>query len=419
MPNDDSSVRARLRGILARTGEAIRTAWGVAGMTLALLLVLELGFRLYESLSPRLPSVEGFPDHPYAHQAWFPGYRAEFLASLGLRWQPYTYWARLPYAGQYINVDSGGHRRTVQTGPRTPNPGRVYLFGGSTMWGTGARDSLTIASRLARALEQRGVSDVVVTNFGENGYVLTQELLRLELALRNGERPAVVVFYDGINDVVAGIGRGTQPGWPQNESNREEDFDFGRLVRTNWNLRTVAAITLLAARGSHFLTWITTRSAGESPSPPPADSLGREVVRVYAATAELAEALSQRYGFQVLYFWQPTAQTSAKPLSHFEHRVLDDAEHVSFYPRYRVALQAAAQGFSGAMAPVSPGRAYNLTDLFRDDSTSVFLDAVGHVTEEANARIAAAMVDPVALALARAAKGKPGAEPALHSRDPR
>ena len=50
------------------------------------------------------------------------------------------------------------------------------MFGGSTMWGTGARDACTIPSLLARALQGRGMS-LEIINFGETGYVRTQEVI--------------------------------------------------------------------------------------------------------------------------------------------------------------------------------------------------------------------------------------------------
>ena len=45
------------------------------------------------------------------------------------------------------------------------------------------------------------------------------EVLQLMLDLRTGERPDVVMFYDGINDVASAVQRGVA-GDPQNESRR-------------------------------------------------------------------------------------------------------------------------------------------------------------------------------------------------------
>src|SRR6185369_4951231 len=101
------------------------------------------------------------------------------------------YWRRQPFAGRFINIDERGVRRTWKSANATAAARRVFLFGGSTMWGTGARDDHTIASELARDLEERGFGDVEVTNFGEGGYVSMQDLVLLEDEIRHGSRPAV------------------------------------------------------------------------------------------------------------------------------------------------------------------------------------------------------------------------------------
>src|SRR5439155_17899889 len=111
------------------------------------------------------------------------------------------------------------------------------FFGGSTMWGTSQRDDHTIAAEAAHRLQALAGPNarVEVTNFGETGYVNTQELLQLMLELRAGHRPDVVVFYDGLNEVAATVQGGTA-GLPQNESKRVAEFTMGRaLDRTGFD----------------------------------------------------------------------------------------------------------------------------------------------------------------------------------------
>ena len=63
-------------------------------------------------------------------------------------------------------------------------------------------------------------------------------------------RPDVVVFYDGINDVMATVQNG-RAGLPQNEANREEDFRSGRLA---------AAIDCPTRRVASSGRWMAMRS---------------------------------------------------------------------------------------------------------------------------------------------------------------
>ena len=54
---------------------------------------------------------------------------------------------------------------------------------------------------LAEQNDKAGRS-VCVRNYGETGWVSTQELIKLMLELkRTGRKPDLVIFYDGANDV--------------------------------------------------------------------------------------------------------------------------------------------------------------------------------------------------------------------------
>ena len=72
-----------------------------------------------------------------------------------------------------------------------------------------------------------------VTNFGETGYVSTQNLIALMLELRAGRRPDVVVFYDGVNDTYSAYSQ-QRAGLPHNESEsgrRVQPVDRAGLTR--------------------------------------------------------------------------------------------------------------------------------------------------------------------------------------------
>ncbi len=156
---------------------------------------------------------------------WAVAYYREFREANRAHWQPYVYWRRAPYRGRYISVDAEGKRRTVQVEGLPEDAPEVFVFGGSTIWGTGAADDETIPSYLARQLRGAGHPARVV-NLGETGYVSTQGLLRLLLELRAGNVPDVAIFYDGANELAAAAQTG-EPGIPMNEVRRREDFLLG------------------------------------------------------------------------------------------------------------------------------------------------------------------------------------------------
>src|SRR5205814_8069544 len=100
----------------------------------------------------------------------------------------------------------------------------VALTGGSAVWGMCVRDEETIPSRLSRLLADARVP-ARVENHAQIGWVDTQSLIDLMLDLRAGRVPRVVVFYDGWNDLDAGINEAA-PGTPLNEANREAEFNL-------------------------------------------------------------------------------------------------------------------------------------------------------------------------------------------------
>ena len=128
------------------------------------------------------------------------GYWDEFKASNRSDYHPYYIWRRKPFAGEFINVGPDGIRATQNPDhPAGAEVKSVWCFGGSTTWGTGARDRYTVPAILSRLLNAGGEHYDVV-NCGESGYVMLQEVTYLMTRLARGERPDLVVFYDGLND---------------------------------------------------------------------------------------------------------------------------------------------------------------------------------------------------------------------------
>lgn len=207
----------------------MKKAWAMAGVTLLFLLVLEtISYFALRRLEARdFPPQEAYwlRSDSYANSPWIEEYVEEYR-QIRTRWEPYLYWRRLPFSGKYINVDAAGLRRTVPGPVAAPGktPVRIFCFGGSTMWSEGVPDGSTIPSLLATLLAERNVAADVV-NFGEGGYVSTQELLALLRRLQQGDVPDIAVFYHGLNDMYSAAQSG-EAGIPQNEWNRRAEFNL-------------------------------------------------------------------------------------------------------------------------------------------------------------------------------------------------
>lgn len=391
-------MNSSIRRIVVGSFEALRTTWLVIGATLALFLLLEIGMRIAQGSRadddpPPRVMLAGDP----RREPWYPEFNKDYNATRGQRWRSYLYFGRNPsYSGRYISIDSAGHRVTPQpTTPATP-AARVWFFGGSTMWGTSQRAEHTIAAEAATRLQTLAGPGrrVEVVNFGETGYVTTQELLQLMLELRAGRVPDVAVFYDGLNDVFATVQYGT-PGVPQNESKREAEFAMGRLLDpTSYgqgSRRDMSRLAMLSGQAMQQLAitrWVRGLKAAPVPVYPSTDSAARGTARVYAENVRLIEALAARYGFTPIYVWQPNLHATQKRLDPFEERLRRQIAANPFHHRIQDVHRVIPPIVDSAMATIVPrDRFVQDAALFRDDTMPVYTDWIGHNTEVSVPRI--------------------------------
>src|SRR2546430_6072 len=84
-----------------------------------------------------------------------------------------------------------------------------------------------------------------------------------------------------------------------------------------------------------------------------------------------------------------------KPLAPYERVVRDSIEADPFQRRLRAVDVAAAAEIDAVMADMAPERFVNLTHMFDEDTATVFIDDLGHATEQANGEVAARMLGPL------------------------
>jgi hypothetical protein len=223
-----------------------------------------------------------------------------------------------PWNGKYINTDNspdGTWRRTINP----PNNAcekqssvEIWMFGGSTLYGTGVPDWATIPSYLSRDLNSATAACIVVRNFGVEGYVTNQEVILLMEQLKAGRRPGIVIFYDGVNDAYAGA---VSPGVPtahmslSNIKARVEGTLAGRLdfLRSSYTLQLATAVLN------------SLRLAGAAkPGVDETESKAVTTLDNYERNLQLATTLGNAYGFRVFCFWQPAFVYGHKSLLPFE-----------------------------------------------------------------------------------------------------
>ncbi len=229
---------------------------------------------------------------------------------------PYTGWSRLEYSGKYINIDENGLRYTWNSKNSSNDTVKIYFFGGSTMWGTGARDNYTIPSLVSKYLFENNIS-ANVTNYGETGFQNTQETIFLMLELRK-DTPAIVIFYDGVNDAYSAY-QNKKAGVPQHgaiPACKNKYINYVVTMYTGhsyfWHCFTYLKNKVIGTRDKSVHA---TDNAIENK-----EELAEEVIDAYSHNIRMIHALEKEYGFKAYFFWQPCLYTK-KHLSETEENL--------------------------------------------------------------------------------------------------
>ncbi len=358
--------------------QRLRDIWVIAGITMLLFVFIEIFFRIYflfaSNPDPRVNA------DCYQEADWVEAYYKEFNECNSSEWESYIYWRRKPYEGKYININDERLRKTIfQQNPSSDFDPliRIFMFGGSALWGTGVRDEYTLASLLGKELTKRGYR-VSVRNFGESGYVSTQELIELELQLRKGHIPDLVIFYDGANDLFSTLQQ-QEAGIPQNESNRKKEFNTLKEKKKSFlvffeSLQTLATMKFIQQK---FLPEPdhASRIAGYN-----LEKLAEESIGVYNENLRLAYALSREYGFKSVFYWQPLL---------FFKQVRSESEQAEFEKMNwtQSFFELGRAQLSGDEIHMDNLDFYDISEFFNNESVPVFIDWC-HVGEYGNTRLA-------------------------------
>jgi lysophospholipase L1-like esterase len=177
-----------------------------------------------------------------------------------MRYHAFVLFRRGPLQGETINIDQEGIRFTPGA-DCGPHAFKVFAFGGSTMWGTGAPDWSTIPSYLQMGMNKLKNGPICVVNFGESAYVSTQSVIELMLQLQAGNIPDVTLFLDGVNDIYAAYQSG-RAGLHQNFAQVADQFER-RGVPKQSRLKELLELSSLYRLAESLGTRL--RQAGSSP----------------------------------------------------------------------------------------------------------------------------------------------------------
>lgn len=370
---------ASLRQIPGRMLGWVRDGWLIIGVTLLFFFLLNTAgtaaIRLYDRKVHGRGDQTGKLLHPDAGQPWFAEWESHNGARRLLsRFDLYRAWTMAPVALPGLNVDSTGLRATIQPPATSATPRRVLMLGGSVMWGYTVRDQATIPSLVAARLHAQGLSDVTVVNLAQPGYNMTQEVITLLLELRRGNIPKAVLFLDGVNDVAA-LAEYREPGRSISEAELAHRLQPGQSLWRRLVGDVAQASSLLQLLEARLGRWQSAQQPRE-----PATLCG-QLAGQYRNLAESVERLGAQYGFTPLFFWQPALATTRKPLTAWERSLEQREPYRLLYGPCTLAVDSIMAGREGAGY-------FPLDSIYDGDSTSIFLDEWGHVTEHGNEEMA-------------------------------
>ncbi len=374
------------------TGRVARVSLWVAAIVIVLLVVGEAGaffalrahliVPLGDSATPWLPKDLATP---LAVKYW-----REHNASLGYDYLPFIVWRHVPYNGEMIVVDNDGLRRTSHAHCER-NAYTIWMFGGSTMWGSGSPDWETIPSFLAGEYVKGG-RQVCVRNYGESGWVSTQEVIELMLELKRAQRkPDLVIFYDGVNDVTTAWQFGTPyahddlPLIKRFVENREKlkRGSFAYILQTN----TLEMLRVLSSRAGFWSLFPRREQRrGQRASGDVVKRLARVTAEYYFQNVAIVKDLAQGYGFQYRFFWQPVVFVGQKPLTPDEVMIRDGQILVS--PGLDTMHQLTYDLVQAAKLP----HLFYIADVFDNRSDTIYIDWA-HVSAEGNRLVATRMYE--------------------------
>lgn len=300
----------------------------------------------------------------------------QFWAEQGqmtVRWLPYNYWTTAPFDGEYININSQGVRDTPSfTDDKSAQ--KIYFFGGSTMWGEGARDAYTIAGHIAQSLANENQPQHV-SNYGQTGYVSTQDLIMFQTQLALNNTPDIAVFYQGFNDIYSAYLQDIT-GIPYREHQRVSDVEAGRSLRSGQ--------PIFRLPDGDISTYDWSLMGANSASP-------QAITDRWFANLKLIQTLADAYAIDVIFIWQP-ALFAKETLIESESHILEDLETAS--PNFINLYKEADAIVRRRIENDNLSNIIVLTDLFAENKQAIFYDLV-HITEIGNLAVAEAILPTV------------------------
>ena len=264
------------------------------------------------------------------------------------------------------------------------DPLLIYTFGGSTMWGWGVEYDKTIPSYISEKLCREEIP-IEVKNFGTPAYGNTQEIIKLFLELEVDKVPDIFIFYDGANDISAGIYKFFTPQifeyFAQKTHYHAGIFSYLREYLSRYSGNTDSSFSLKDDILGGYFSKFKLNTDGLY-----GEELYYKMMENYLRNVKIVKSMEEDWGFKSFFYWQPTLYDKRKNLS--------KAEEVFLYKYYDligriIIADPVVTEFLNNTKDVK-----DLREVFNNRADTVFMDWC-HINSEDNKIIAEKMVEDI------------------------
>jgi len=296
--------------------------------------------------------------------------------------QPNVIWRSKYRRELYVNIDKEGIRKTIN--PIIDNPKKqidIFMFGGSTMYGTGVPDQFTIPSILSKMLNENGNVFYKITNFGTGSYIINQDMQLLFDVVRKNNIPKIVIFYNGINDTFSGVFSPGKPGWYLGSEQIEKKLVS---VQKNEKWKYMLNTMKLAAKVKNklFTKELDNLFLNDY------EKKAKAFIDYYKKSILLIRNVCEYQNIVPIFIWQPHLLFGNKPNSEFEKALIKNPTLLSigsFNQKEGIYLSKAMKTTYTILENegVNIHGFYNFSRIFDDIKETLFLDYM-HLGREGN-----------------------------------
>ena len=232
------------------------------------------------------------------------------LRKQDMQWESYVHYRFKEMKGKHNTIGANGNRETLNLSLKdTTTALKIFCFGGSTMFSAGSRDEHTIPSKLSKLINDSFPDqNVAITNFGCHGYTRATENIQLQRELIKNNIPDIVLFYDGVNEIISAH-QNNEAGLPTNAYNRKKEFKIAHSYKKRIRLM------LFSSNLYRFVTTLqrklsTNAAYNQLQSRP--DGLSNDIAQTYLGYVNISKSLEKSYNFKVFNFLQPVIYSKKK-----------------------------------------------------------------------------------------------------------